>query len=302
MPEGDYTFPRNYAAFLIIALTIAAGDVMGQTKSEIKIPDSTEIQIVTLKDGSVIVGRTTSVSDSVIVFRAEMGEINIPISKIKEIREEPLSAMKKGSYWFPNPNATRLFFAPTGWMLKKGQGYFCDYYLFFPGFSYGITDNISLGGGVSIFPGLSMSNQAYFFTPKIGLATSPKTELSLGALIISIPVEIDDVHIPTFGVLYGVGSYGSPDGSVSAGLGYGFAGSRFAPKPVAMIGGEKRLSRRISLLTENWVLPGVDNPIISYGARFFGENISVDLGFFSGTGPNFFFPGIPWIDFVFNFR
>ncbi len=228
--------------------------------------------------------------------------MTVPIPKIKGIKQAPRSAMKKGVYWFPNPNSTRLFFAPTARMLKKGQGYFCDYYIFFPGFSYGITDNINIGGGASIFPGISMSDQAYFFTPKIGLATSEKSNLSLGALIISIPVDIDDEDIPTFGVLYGVGSYGSADGSISAGLGYGFAGSDFAAKPAAMIGGEKRVSRRISLLTENWLLPGVDNPIISYGARFFGENISVDLGFFSPTGEDFLFPGVPWVDFVFNFR
>jgi hypothetical protein len=257
---------------------------------------------MTLKDGSVVVGRTTSISDTAIVFQADMGEMTVPIPKIKGIKVAPRSSLKRGGYWFPNPNTTRLFFAPTGRMLKKGQGYFCDYLIFLPGFSYGITDNINIGGGASIIPGLSMSEQAYFFTPKIGLTASAKTNLSLGALIISIPGDIGDEDIPNFGVVYGIGTYGGPDASISGGLGYGFVGSDYEAKPAVMIGGEKRVSRRISLLTENWLFPAIDNPVISYGARFFGENISVDLGFFTPTGEDSFFPGLPWVDFVFNFR
>ena len=223
-------------------------------------------------------------------------------TKIREVREVPQSSVKNGKYWFENPNATRLFFSPTAHMLKKGQGYFSDYYIFFPGISYGLTDNITLGGGVSLFPGLGFDKQIYYFTPKIGLATSKNTSLALGALVISIPHKVFDENVPAFGILYGVGTYGGPDGSITAGLGFGFVDNRVANKPVGVIGGEKRISRRISFVSENWIFPKVDNPLISYGARFFGENMSFDLGFITPTGEDFIFPGLPWVDFVFNFR
>jgi hypothetical protein len=258
--------------------------------------------MLTLQDGSELVGRITAITELEITFSTDLGVLIIPKTKIREIKQIPQTSIKEGKYWFENPNATRLFFSPTALMLKKGQGYFSDYYIFFPGFSYGLTNNITIGGGMSLFPGISLGDQALFFTPKIGLATSKKTKIAAGALIISIPGEIGDDDIPTIGVLYGVGTYGDPDGSITGGLGYGFAGNHLASKPVVMIGGEKRLSRRISFVSENWIFPEVDNPIISYGLRFFGENMSVDLGFFTPTGEDYIFPGVPWVDFVFNFR
>ena len=36
-------------------------------------------------------------------------------------------------------------------MLKKGEGYFSDYELFFPGIAYGVTDNVTIGGGFGSF-------------------------------------------------------------------------------------------------------------------------------------------------------
>jgi hypothetical protein len=302
--EGPDTFPKLlhfiiYAAGIVIISSVIS---FGQSPVNVGIPDSNTAQIITLKDGSEIMGRATNVTDSEVSFRTELGELKIPISKIKGIREVPRSSIKGGEFWPVNPNATRLFFSPTARMLKEGQGYFSDYYVFFPGISFGLSDNITIGGGVSLFPGLGLNKQIFYFTPKIGLATSKNSCVALGALIISIPYKIDEVKVPTFGILYGVGTYGGPDGSISGGLGFGFANDRVANKPVGMIGGEKRLSRRISFVSENWILPEVKNPIISYGARFFGENISVDLGFITPTGSDFIFPGIPWVDFVFNFR
>ncbi|UCE05773.1 MAG: hypothetical protein JSW07_19615 [bacterium] len=54
-------------------------------------------------------------------------------------------------------------------------------------------------------------------------------------------------------------------------------------------------------MTENWLLPGVDNPLISYDMRFFGEKLSVDLALINVIGDGIIFPGIPYVDFVFNF-
>lgn len=87
----------------------------------------------------------------------------------------------------------------------------------------------------------------------------------------------------------------------STGFGYGFVDSDFAEKPMLMLGGEKRLSRRIAFVSENWILPGVDQPLISYGFRFFGEKLSVDLALINTLGEDAIFPGFPYIDFVVNF-
>lgn len=263
------------------------------------IPDENSVQILTLEDGSTILGRITEIKAKDIVFKSDVGDLTIPRSKIEKIELVSKSSIKKGKYWFENPNSTRLFFSPTARMLEKGDGYFSDYFILLPGVAYGVTDNITIGGGMSLVPWVDLNNQVIYFTPKIGMKASPNTNFAAGALIIALP-EVDD-ESPLVGILYGVGTFGSADGGLTVGFGYGFVDGQVADKPMFMIGGEKRFARRISFVSENWILPGVDDPLISYGFRFFGEGISVDLGLFNTMGDNLFFPGFPWVDFVINF-
>lgn len=267
--------------------------------SHLIIPDENSVQILTLEDGSTILGRITEIKAKDIVFKSDVGDLTIPRSKIEKIELVSKSSIKKGKYWFENPNSTRLYFSPTARMLKKGDGYFSDYFILLPGIAYGVTDNITIGGGMSLVPWVDLNDQIFYFTPKIGLKASPNTNFAAGALIIALP-EVDD-ESPLVGILYGVGTFGSADGGLTIGLGYGFVDDQVADKPMFMIGGEKRFARRISFISENWILPGVEVPLISYGFRFFGEGISVDLGLFNTMGNNLFFPGFPWVDFVVNF-
>ena len=250
-------------------------------KGDLTIPDSTHTQILVLLDGSRFMGRIVETGESEIQFETSLGRMTIPLSKIKKIQEVPTSAIKNGKYWFPNPNSTRLYFAPTARNLKQGEGYFADYFLFFPGIAYGMTDNITVGGGISLIPGVNIDEQIFYFTPKVGVQIAKNLNLATGTLIIRVPDFSDDNDSPaTAGILYTVGTYGTPDASITAGFGYGFAGSELADKPMVMLGGEKRLSRRIALVTENWIFPEVANPLVSYGFRFMGESLSVDLALY----------------------
>lgn len=295
-----------FAILIALILTLSAfGDV---SKEDLVIPEADNIQIITLNDGSKLVGRITKVVHNEIKFQTDLGEMSIAIAKIIEIKEVDDQSFRDGKYWFPNPNRTRLYFAPTGRMLKKGEGYISDIYIFFPGFAYGLTDNITIGGGMSIFPGLSLSDQLYYFTPKVGFQTHSNLELAVSALILRIPNYTSDIGFSKLendsyliGALNFVGTIGSEDKSLTIGLGYGFAGGELANKPTVTIGGEFRFARRLSFVSENWVLPGVDVPIITYGIRFFGETISVDLAFLNILDKEAIFPGIPYLDFVWNF-
>src|SRR5262245_46907815 len=54
-----------------------------------------------------------------------------------------------GSY-FRDPNITRHFYAPTGFMLRKGEGYFSQKELLFSSFGYGVTDHLSVMVGTVV--------------------------------------------------------------------------------------------------------------------------------------------------------
>ena len=263
---------------------------------KLDIPDSNRMQILTTQDGTTMIGRIADIGTDEIRFETSFGEMAISLSEIREIRNVPASSVREGQYWFPNPNATRLFFAPTGRMLKQGEGYFADYYLFFPTVTFGLTDRITFGCGMSIIPG---ADQLFYFTPKVGLISTESFNVAAGALIVKVPGDADDDNA-SVGILYGVGTFGGPDASVTAGIGYGYSGDDLADRPVFMIGGEKRLSRRIAFVTENWIVPGTD-PLVSGGFRFFGRKMSVDLGLMNMLGEDAVSPGVPYIDFVFKF-
>lgn len=270
-------------------------------ENSLKPPVEGFTQIITLKDGSTLIGDIVKVGDSSITVLSSIGELEIQINRIDKVQEIPLSSMRDGKFWFPNPNRTRLYFAPTARMLKAGEGYFSDYYLFFPGVAIGLTDNITIGGGMSLFPGVDFSDQLFYLTPKVGIAADENLSFAVGALIVGVPDWDDDGNSPTIGILFGVATAGSDDHSFTAGLGYGFDDDDLADKPAVMLGAETRFSRRAAFVTENWIFPDVDDALVSYGVRFFGEGLAVDLALVNSFGDDAIFPGFPYLDFVWNF-
>jgi len=284
------------ALTVVLCLARAGGSAEAQASNDIRtkltVPDSAHTQILTLKDGSTIFGRILAVNGDTVTFQSQAGTIQLSASLIKAIKEIDAEDLRGGEYWFPNPNATRLFFAPTGQMLKKGEGYFSDYELFFPGLAYGLTDNVTIGGGVSLFPA-NIEDQVYYLTPKVGISVSEKVHFATGVLFAG-------TKGGTGGIYYGVGTFGDADGSVTLGGGYGFSGGKIESRPVGMIGGELRVARRIGLVTENYLLPiSEDNVLYSFGLRFIGEKITTDLALVNVVGSGVI--GVPYVDFVFRF-
>jgi len=283
----------------IIILHCLGAPLFSQTsgiKSQLHIPDSTVVQIIRLHDGTVLNGTIVEIKEDSIMFQSAVGLVSVPIANIAEIKDIPKSSIVSGEYWFPNPNRTRLFLGPTGYMLEAGKGYFQDIYIFFVGGAVGITDFLSIGGGFSLVPGAQ--EQLWYVTPKIGFELSNNVHVAVGTLLMNITGESDNI-----GIHYAVGTYGSSDNNITGGIGYAFSGGEFADNPVIAIGGQIRGSRSIAFVTENWIVPG-DNVtgVFSFGFRFFGENISADLAFarsteMSGDG----FPFVPYVDFVVNF-
>jgi hypothetical protein len=292
--------PSTLLSVVFSALLLAAIPAQAQTnrdvRSKLHVADSAELQILTLRGGSTLIGRITAIGPDSLTIDASVGRVSLAIASVADARTVSADRMKEGEYWFPNPNATRLFFAPSGRMLERGDGYVSDYEVFFPGAAYGVTDNVSIGGGMSLFP-TGIDQQLYYFTPKIGGEVRENVSFALGALVVGgIPDE------STVGIVYGVGTFGPPDASITAGLGYGFAGTTVARNPVAMIGGEFRVARNLALVTENYIIPDTRaNPLYSYGIRLMGEKMTVDLALFNLSGEGGTGIGFPYVDFVFKF-
>jgi hypothetical protein len=230
-------------------------------------------------------------------------KIQVLLTSIQDIRVIPKSQIHNGEYWYPNPNDSRYLFAPSAFNLKQGEGYYQNTYLFINSFNYGITDNFSMGLGFEFFSTFaSIDNDVfdpiYFLTPKYSMQVSENVRVGVGVLYGKITDDIGG-----FGIGYGLVTYGNPEHNATLGLGFGFFDGELSSDPVITFSGMTRLSRRISLVTENWFFPAdVYRGIITYGIRFFGETMSVDLALLNNDELSEAFPiGIPYVDFVVKF-
>jgi hypothetical protein len=255
---------------------------------------------VHLEDGSTLIGTITERDERRIKVVTRAGvEVDVPRASIASIDEGHGTAVAE-----PLVDDTRLFFGPTGRPLRRGAGYFSDHWVFFPGVAYGVTDNFTLAGGISFIPALGVNEQVAYFTPKVGARIGQNLSLSAGGLLAHVGLDDD---APTIRVGYAVSTFGTSDHSLTAGVAFGQAGDGGGDdtQPIVMLGGTSRLSKRVSLVSENWLLLrddfDLDMQPFSVGLRFSGDRLSVDLGvILIGEALDDGFP-IPWLSFAYHF-
>ncbi|MDQ7052832.1 MAG: hypothetical protein Q9P14_08060 [candidate division KSB1 bacterium] len=244
-----------------------------------------------LYDGTSIHGTLVAIRGDTLMVRTPAGlQIPVPDPLLLNVRNLH-GEIKQGRFRRLDPNQTRLFFAPTGRPLKKGTGYFADYYVFFPTIAYGVSDNFALAGGMSLIPGAS--SQLLYFAPRFAKRINDRVSAAMGILYMAIPEEGDDV---TLG--YVVSTFGGAESAMTFGLGIPL--NQNASGSMLLIGGELQVSNNVKLISENWIFLGRDATLLfSGGVRFFGRRLAVDLAL---IGSDEFsaeegFPLVPWVDF-----
>jgi len=208
--------------------------------------------------------------------------------------QQPAAVSSAAEVMPADPNPTRLFFAPTGRSLKQGEATFGVYEVVMPFVQYGITDRISIGGGTPFFFGTGVG-QPVWVTPKVQVLKTRSTQGSVGVLHL---MNMGDYNA---GIAYGVVTQGIADAAVTVGAGYAYSSedeSRVGA-PVVMLGGEKRLSRRLKFVTENYWFSGVG--LASGGLRLMGDRLSADLGLVSPIGADGFFV-FPMVNVAFKLK
>lgn len=267
----------------------------------LSLADTSLRHVIKLRDGSTLIGRITAITADSIRVRLAQGEVSMARSGVDQVRQVPGSTLRNGQYWFENPHATRLLFSSTAFPLEKGSGYYSNAWLFMHTFALGINDRFTLAGGGTAIPGVALSDNLFYLLPKYTIVNGTRTKVALGALLGFFPFN-DDANddVTSGGLLYAVGSTGNRESNVSLGVAWGYADDRVTSSPGVMIGGQGRVSRRFSLISENWFVPvdGETEGVVSYGLRFLGENLSVDLAWVSVLGSNV---SVPWLGFAIRF-
>ena len=266
------------------------------------------LYLVKLADGNQLYGKILERRKTEIDFETKtLGKVTIPVINIRKMQMVDEGKMVEGSYWFPNPNNTRYFFAPSAFNLKEGEAYYQNVYVFANSANYGVTDHFSIGGGIMI-------PFAVYITPKVNFKITEKFYAGVGVLTGLIPGP------NVVGIGYGLATYGTNEHNITLGAGYGFFDGESMDRPIITLNGMTRISKKIALVTENWLLPITHydyvyegnhyrtiesteyDVYISYGMRIMSEKITIDIAFVNSREIIGFLPiGIPYVDFVYKF-
>ena len=281
---------------LLIFFLLASHILQAQTKQD------TSIIRVETNDGNWFMGEIVGEDSLKLVLKTEkLGEISISKNDIKFREKVNVQQIKDGKLWFDNPQATRYFWAPNGYGLKKGEGYYQNIYVLWNQFAYGVTDNFSIGGGVIPLFLFSAGITPVFITPKFSIPIQKdKINIGGGALIGTVLGESGT----SFGIVYGLTTFGTRDNNVSLSLGYGFAGEEWAQSPLINISGMFRLSSRFYFLTENYFINigGEGIGEIGLGGRWIINKAALDFIFAIPVVPDMgTFIAIPLIGFTIPF-
>jgi hypothetical protein len=272
--------PRQFAAICAVLLVAVPFAAAGQAVSAppeprhvqgLEVPAAGATQELVLKDGTRAYGRIERIDGSRLTFRTTAGIlIDADIAQVHTIRVVAGHAAG-GAFYAEDPNPTRLFFGPTGRSLRQGHGYVAVYEVVLPFVQVGLTDRISVGAGTPIFFG-GGSDHPFWITPKVQILSRPTTQAAVGVM------HFMNVGDGNLGVAYGAVTQGNTDTAITLGAGYAYTrtSGEVEGAGVWMVGGEHRVSRRVKLITENYIFNG--GGLASFGVRFLGEHLAADLG------------------------
>ncbi|QGY45389.1 hypothetical protein GM418_17425 [Maribellus comscasis] len=262
--------------------------------------DTSLVRIET-NDGNYFTGEIVG-QDSLKVYlkTQNLGEISILKKDIKSQEKLKIQQVKEGKIWFANPQSSRYFWSPNGYGLQQGEGYYQNIWVLWNQFSYGLSDNFSVGAGIIPLFLFGGSPTPVFFTPKISIPIQEdRLNIGAGALLGTVLGESES----GFGIVYGISTFGTRDNNVTFGLGYGFAGGEWASSPLININGMFRLSSRGYFITENYFIEagGDSFVMVSLGGRWIIQKAALDFGLFFPVADIGEFVVLPWLGLTIPF-
>ena len=278
------------SACALVATIVLPAVAHAQTPPDIPAPSDT-IYEVRLGDGSVIFARIVELDPERVAFETVGGgRLDVARSAIRALRPARGQAVE-GEFWTEDPGGTRLFFTSTGRSLERGEAYVGTYVVILPFAAVGVTDRFTIVGGAPVLLG---ELEPFYLGPKMQVLRRTEAQVSLGTLAFFVDHEV-------VGVAYGVGTFGNTDDAVSAGIGYFYSGDEVVNEPAFMVGGETRVSRRIKLIAENYILPEEVGVILSGGVRVIGDRFNTEIGILAGVSGDEAGCCVPLINFSYSF-
>lgn len=263
------------------------------------------LSVVEMKDGSIYTGTIISQDAAFMTLETKNGTLQLKQAEVKSNQILPASRFRNGVYWPESPHTSRHFWGPSGYGLKKGEGYYQNIGIMFNQVSYGLTDHFTMGIGIApiFLVRAPVEFTPIWLTPKLNFPyKNGKGAFGVGAIYYSFLGELGN----GVGVVYGVNTFGGKDKQVTLGIGYGYSSENgLGSSPSFSLSGLWRTSRKWSLVTENYYINSGSEGfgLISMGGRYSAKRLAIDAGGFIPL--NLFFDNpiiLPWLGIAIPFK
>lgn len=246
------------------------------------------MQVLETRDGMRLYGRVEVIDEESIQFRTLAGELmTIAGDRLEELRLVE-GRLVNGEFRLRDPHASRLFIGPTARSLRRGEGYVSLHQFTMPSLQVGVTNRVSVGAATPIF--FFGESHPFLVTPKVQLLAREKFQVAAGT------IHLLNIGDQPSGIAYGVATLGSRDNAATVAFGYAYAGTE--RRPVVMLGAEGRDGRHVKWFAESWLF-GVDDGLLTLGARILHERYSTEVGLAIPLGMNGFV--LPMINLTWGF-
>lgn len=249
--------------------------------------DSTTVYKLYFIDGSEINCRITSFDSIKVSFKSLSGIVGeVKISSLEKIVVLK-GKWEKENFIKANPHSSHLLLSPTAKNLQAGSVYYGNAELFFWMLSVAPTDFLTVGIGLPVVPNIDF--ETIYGYVKLNLGEYAGFNFAAGVVG---TVANSNYNYAPFEVI----TYQHDLFSVTAGF-YNNLNHTSMP----YFGGELKLSKRVSLVTENWIIPDSKYNLYSFAIRFSGQSFGSDIGFFNAWDGMDRFPFMPWLGFFIVF-
>lgn len=273
-------------ALIILFFTLS---VMYSQQEENAVEEK-QIVIIKMKNGDQFRGEIIDQNSNTIVLKTDNGEFKLSAANVDSIEKSEY----RGEFTFENPHDSRYFFGPSAIPVKKRKGYYQNLMITTNFVNYGISKNLSIGGGFEFISTVT-GNPIWFFTPKVGFDINKNFHVGGGVIMAGFAAR----GAATLG--YGVVTVGHAESNITLGAGYGFVSGEFAEYPPFMVSGTHRITNSIALLSENYFIPNSENALNYFGIqgiRVLSEKNSFDIGGIVIPAIADVVPALPYVGYV----
>ena len=294
---GRASLPTSHLYTLLVVVALALF-YPKRSVAQVNVRDfdfeSRTAYLVVLFDESEYIGSFLGRENNMLILATlDYPRIGIPFNQIRSITKVEPENFVNGEYWYTTPSSSRYLQLPSAMNLKSGEAFYLNAYLAFNTINVGITDNLSMAGGIDFYS-LVNGDPLFFVNPRYGKQINPDMHIGGGVIYANV---VDQ----EYGIAYGLFTYGNKNTNITAGLGFGYYDTEFSFLPTSSLSGTMRLKKNFALVGESWYIP--DNAgLFAYAIRFFGESFTFDLGMINNrTLSQELLFGVPYIDVGYKF-